>query len=58
MTQRSFYEHQFKVENKKVTRRQIFFQQMSEIIPWNELTSLIEPHYLPTGQRDRIFLHS
>ena len=25
MTQRSFYEHQFKVENKKVTRRQIFF---------------------------------
>ena len=55
MTQRSFYEHQFKVENKKVTRRQIFFQQMSEIIPWNELTSLIEPHYLPTGQRDRIF---
>lgn len=55
MTQRSFYEHQFMTGNKKVTRRQIFLQQMTEIIPWTEFASLIESYYLPTGQRDRIF---
>ena len=53
MTQHSFYEHLFRVGKKKVTRRQVFFQQMQSIIPWQDFVSLIEPNYPKPGKGRR-----
>lgn len=36
----------------KTTKRQIFLQQMNEILPWRELIKLIEPHY-PKAENGR-----
>ena len=30
---------------KKATRKEIFLNQMEQIIPWKELSKAIEPHY-------------
>ena len=37
---------------KKVTRREKFLGEMEQVVPWERLVELIEPHY-PTGQRGR-----
>jgi IS5 family transposase len=37
---------------KKTTRREKFLARMDEVIPWQELLAVIEPHY-PKGQRGR-----
>ena len=42
-------EHQSK---KRVTRREKFLAEVSEVVPWQRLIAVIEPHY-PTGQRGR-----
>ena len=42
-------EHQSK---KRVTRREKFLAEMSQVVPWQRLIAAIEPHY-PTGQRGR-----
>lgn len=40
-------EHQSK---NRVTRREKFLAEMSQVVPWQRLIAAIEPHY-PTGQR-------
>ncbi len=42
-------EHQTK---KRVTRREKFLAEMSQVVPWERLIAAIEPHY-PTGKRGR-----
>jgi transposase, IS5 family len=37
---------------KKVTRREKFLGEMEQVVPWERLVELIEPHY-PSGQRGR-----
>jgi transposase, IS5 family len=37
---------------KKVTRRERFLDGMEEVVPWERLVAVIEPHY-PTGERGR-----
>jgi IS5 family transposase len=33
----------------KKTRRQIFLEEMEEVVPWRELCALVEPHYPKPG---------
>src|ERR1700689_1829504 len=33
----------------KKTRRQVFLEEMEQVVPWKELCSLIEPHYPKPG---------
>src|ERR1700683_4880973 len=33
----------------KKTRRQVFLEEMEQVVPWKELCSLIEPHYHKPG---------
>jgi len=37
---------------KKVTRRDRFLAQMEQVVPWERLVELIQPHY-PSGKRGR-----
>ena len=37
---------------KKVTRRERFLGEMEEVVPWERLVAVIQPHY-PTGERGR-----
>jgi transposase, IS5 family len=40
---------------KKVTRRERFLAEMNAVIPWPELSALIEPHYPKAGRGRRPF---
>jgi IS5 family transposase len=42
-------EHQSK---KRITRREKFLAEMQQVVPWQRLIDLIEPHY-PKGRRGR-----
>src|SRR5580704_649144 len=33
----------------KKTRRQVFLEEMEQVVPWSELGSLMEPHYPKPG---------
>jgi hypothetical protein len=33
----------------KKTRRQVFLEEMEQVVPWREVCALIEPHYLKPG---------
>ena len=33
----------------KKTRRQVFLEEMEQVVPWRELCALIEPHYPKPG---------
>ena len=33
----------------KKTRRAAFLEEMNQVVPWNELCALIEPHYPKAG---------
>jgi IS5 family transposase len=33
----------------KKTRRQIFLEEMEQVVPWRELCALVEPHYPKPG---------
>ena len=44
MRQSTFTEGTF-AQYKKPTRKEKFLAQMEEIIPWKELSQVIEPHY-------------
>ena len=35
--------------SRKKTRKREFLEEMTRVVPWKELMSLIEPHY-PNGQ--------
>jgi IS5 family transposase len=49
--QRSFAQTEFAAK-KKTTRREKFLERMEEVIPWEKLLAVIEPHY-PKGRRGR-----
>jgi IS5 family transposase len=38
---------------RKRTRREIFLAEMEQVVPWNALLALIEPHYPKTGRPGR-----
>ena len=38
---------------KKQTRREKFLAEMDQVVPWEELLALIEPHYRGKSQRGR-----
>jgi hypothetical protein len=33
----------------KKTRREVFLEEMEQVVPWRELGALIEPHYPKPG---------
>ena len=37
----------------KKTRRAAFWEEMEQVVPWSELSSLVEPHYPKAGQGRR-----
>lgn len=37
----------------KQTRREVFLAEMSQVVPWQALLSLIEPHYPKLGRPGR-----
>ena len=49
--QTSFTHAEFAAQ-KKTTRREKFLARMEEVIPWQQLLAVLEPHY-PKGQRGR-----
>ena len=34
----------------KKTRRQVFLEEMEQVVPWREVCALIEPHYPQAGE--------
>lgn len=41
------------VAKKKLTRRDLFLAKMDDVVPWNRLIAVIEPHYPKSGKRGR-----
>jgi transposase, IS5 family len=39
------------VRKPKVTRRQVFLDEMTSVVPWSRLMALIEPHYPKAGAK-------
>ena len=52
MTHQTSFTHAEFAAKKKTTRREKFLARMEEVIPWQQLLAVIEPHY-PKGQRGR-----
>ncbi len=40
-------------KKKKRTRREVFLEKMEQVVPWNRLMEVIEPHYPRSGKRGR-----
>ena len=40
-------------KKKKRTRRELFLEQMEQVVPWARLIEVIEPHYPKSGKRGR-----
>jgi IS5 family transposase len=38
---------------KKLTRRDIFLAKMEQVVPWERLIAVVEPHYPKSGRRGR-----
>lgn len=38
---------------KKLTRRDLFLAKMDDVVPWDRLIAVIEPHYPKSGKRGR-----
>src|SRR5438477_155113 len=36
---------------RKKTRREVFLEEMEQVVPWRELGALVEPHYPKPGNR-------
>jgi IS5 family transposase len=49
--QMSFAQAEYAMK-KKVTRRDRFLGEMEQVVPWERLVAVIQPHY-PTGERGR-----
>jgi transposase, IS5 family len=49
--QMSFAQSEYAMK-KKVTRRERFLDEMEQVVPWERLVAVIEPHY-PKGERGR-----
>jgi len=44
MRQQSFTAEDFK-KYKKKTRKEVFLEEMDQIIPWQEMSEAVKPHY-------------
>lgn len=51
MKQQSFASAAWEAKSKK-TRREVFLEEMEQVVPWDELLKLIEPYY-PKGEDGR-----
>jgi len=51
-TQVSFAQAEYE-KKKKRTRREVFLEQMEQVVPWSRLAAVIEPHYPKSGKRGR-----
>jgi transposase, IS5 family len=49
--QMSFAQSEYAMK-KKITRRERFLGEMEQVVPWERLVGVIQPHY-PTGERGR-----
>ena len=52
MTHQTSFTHAEFAAKKKTTRREKFLARMEEVIPWQQLLAVLEPHY-PKGERGR-----
>jgi transposase, IS5 family len=52
MKQRTFASLSFEAK-KKPTRRERFLTEMEQVVPWDALLALVEPHYPKSGRRGR-----
>ena len=51
MKQISFSEAEFAAK-RRVTRRERFLAEMEQVMPWQDVLAIVEPHY-PKGKRGR-----
>ena len=49
MSQMSFGDAEYAGKRKK-TRREVFLEEMEQVVPWKSLLSLIEPMYPEAGR--------
>jgi len=54
MGQMSFGDAEYAGKRKK-TRREVFLEEMDQVVPWKSLQGLIEPFYAYSAQDDRRF---
>src|SRR5206468_8683638 len=52
MSQMSFSDAEYAGKRKK-TRREVFLEEMEQVVPWKALLELIEPHYPAAGRGRR-----
>ena len=52
MSQISFSDAEYAGKRKK-TRREVFLEEMEQVVPWKSLLGLIEPHYPVAGRGRR-----
>ena len=52
MGQISFSDAEYAGKRKK-TRREVFLEEMDQVVPWKALLGLIEPHYPVAGRGRR-----
>jgi IS5 family transposase len=53
MPQQSSFSDLEYASKKRRTRRELFLAEMEQVIPWQELLSVVEPHYPRSGGRGR-----
>ena len=56
MSQISFSDAEYAGKRKK-TRREVFLEEMEQVVPWKALLALIEPHYPVAGRGRRPWTH-
>ena len=49
MIQISFADAEYAGKKKK-TRREVFLEEMEQVVPWRVLVKIIEPHYPVAGR--------
>ncbi len=49
MSQMSFRDAEYAGKRKK-TRREVFLEEMDQVVPWKSLVSLVEPVYPEAGR--------
>jgi hypothetical protein len=49
-TQRSFAQAEYDKKKKRI-RRELFLEKMEQVVPWDRLAEVIEPHYPKAGRR-------
>ncbi|HEX7645865.1 MAG TPA: transposase, partial [Noviherbaspirillum sp.] len=54
MTQLSFSDAEYAGKRKK-TRREVFLEEMEQVVPWQALQKVIEPFYPVAGRGRRLY---